>query len=222
MANLILLRHGKSLWNKQNIFTGMVNIPLAPEGIAEAEEAGKKLKDMPIDLIFTSELLRAHMTASIAMMNHSSGKVVQLITGMESKNPLQYISFGENEKIIPMIQAYALNERCYGQWQGCNKDEVKKQVGSEVFISVRRGYDNRPPDGESLAMTSARTIPFFEKEILPHVYEGKNVLVSAHGNSLRAIVMFLEGLSKDEIVLKEIPTGEPFYYKDAKGERIDL
>lgn len=220
MSKLILVRHGQSQWNKMNLFTGWIDIPLSMEGVQEAFEAGKEIKDIPVDIIFTSTLIRAQMTAMLMMNGHSSGKVPVILHIGEGKlekwgqcyNP-------EAEKgLIPVIRAWQLNERWYGQLQGLNKQETREKYGEEQVRLWRRGYAVRPPGGESLKMTSERTLPYFREEIFPHLENGKNVLIAAHGNSLRSIVKQLDKLSEDQVVGLEIPTGEPiiYEYKDNK------
>ena len=209
MSKLILLRHGKSVWNIKNLFTGFVDIGLSKKGIDEALRAGKVLRDMDIDIVYTSNLIRAQMTAMIAMIDHSSKKSLAMMNEWS----------GDFKSVIPMIKDAALNERCYGKWQGLNKDEVKKEYGEKAFMDVRRGYKSSPPEGESLEMTAERAIPYFHKEILPKVQSGLNVLVSAHGNSLRAIVKEIEKISEEEVSALEIPTGELWVYENGIGTR---
>ncbi|MCX7936770.1 MAG: 2,3-diphosphoglycerate-dependent phosphoglycerate mutase [Chlorobi bacterium] len=187
MGILILLRHGQSEWNKENRFTGWIDVDLSERGIEEARAAGDALRDIPIDIVFTSALRRAIRTAEIVLER-----------------------IGKQD--IPLIKNQALNERHYGDLQGLNKDDVARQYGLEQFKLWRRSYDVAPPNGESLKMTSERVLPYYESEILPHLREGKNVLIVAHGNSLRALVMALEKLTPAQIVEKEIPTGIPFAY----------
>ena len=214
MATLILIRHGKSFWNKNNLFTGWVDVPLCFEGVDEALKAGDEIKHVPIDQIFTSTLCRAQMTAYLAMSRHDEGKVPVVQQDPSTKrgkwssihNPASI------ENSIPVICAEELNERYYGDLQGLDKDETRKKYGEEQVHIWRRSFDTPPPNGESLKMNSERTIPYFEKEILPVLAEGKNVLLSAHGNSLRSIVMYIEKLSPDEVLKLEIPTGKPLWY----------
>ncbi len=214
MNRLILMRHGKSIWNAQNIFTGWVDIPLSKEGIDEAFEAGRQIREMPIDIIYTSTLVRAQMTAMIAMSVHSSGKVPLVLHPGEGKLELWGKIHGKEaeKETIPVIQAWELNERMYGELQGMNKAKMAEQFGADQIKLWRRSYDIAPPQGESLAMTAERALPYFKQQIIPTLEQGKNVLVSAHGNSLRAIIMDLDGLSHEEVVQLEIPTGLPIIY----------
>jgi 2,3-bisphosphoglycerate-dependent phosphoglycerate mutase len=213
-SKLILMRHGQSEWNKQNLFTGWVDIPLSAQGVEEAIAGGKKMAHLPIDVIFTSTLIRAQMTTQLAMLQHSSGKVPCVMHPGEGKMESwsQIYSEATLKNCIPVYCASELNERMYGTLQGLNKQETREKFGDEQVHIWRRSYDQAPPDGESLAMTAERTLPYFKEKILPLLSQGKNVFVSAHGNSLRSIVMFLDHLSKDAVVHLEIATGEPFFY----------
>lgn len=214
MSKLILIRHGESCWNKLNVFTGWVDIPLSQKGIEEAIEGGKKIQNIPIDIIFTSTLVRAQMTTFLAMSQHKSGKVPVIMHPEDHKLNKWGKIYGEEAKAntIPVFYSWELNERMYGELQGLNKADTKKKFGEEQFMLWRRSYETPPPHGESLEMTAARALPYFNKTIVPHLVKGKNVFVSAHGNSLRAICMFLEDLSHEEVVKLEIPTGQPIIY----------
>ena len=214
MGKLILLRHGQSLYNKENLFTGWTDIDLSEEGRAEAQRAGEILMhaDLYPDICFTSWLKRAIHTAQIALKT------------MEWEH-------------IDCIKSWKLNERHYGAWQRHNKDAIKQEVGEERFVAIRRGYDTPPPplpDGdprlpqndpkyknidpallprsESLKDTRKRTLNYFAERIAPELARDKTLLVSAHGNSLRALVMAIENLTPEEIVKVEIPTGQPILY----------
>jgi 2,3-bisphosphoglycerate-dependent phosphoglycerate mutase len=188
MPELILLRHGQSQWNLENRFTGWVDVPLSPRGEEEARAAGTKLVGHRIDILYTSVLVRAIDTARLAL--EAAG-----IAG------------------LPTTRDAALNERMYGDLQGKNKAEAAAEFGAEQIKQWRRSYDVPPPGGESLADTAARVLPYWETHILPDIRAGKNVLVVAHGNSLRALVMHLDGLSRDEVLALEIPTGSPLLYE---------
>ena len=186
--NLILIRHGQSEWNALNQFTGWKDPDLTAKGIEEAHNAGRIINNLKInfDLVFTSALIRAQNTAEIILK--------------EINQPLS------------TIKNQALNERNYGDLAGLNKDDARKRWGDEQVHIWRRSYDIPPPGGESLKDTGERVLPFFTKEILPHVCEGKNVLVAAHGNSLRSLIKFLDNISNEDIVKLEIPTGAPIHY----------
>ncbi len=197
MANLILIRHGQSVWNASNRFTGWTDVDLSDKGVIEAEEAGRQLSDIRIDVVHTSDLIRAQRTAKIVIQQNESS--------------------GED---VPTKYDWRLNERHYGALQGLNKAETAEKHGAEQVQIWRRSFDVPPPEGESLEMTAERTIPYFTEEILPDLESGKNVLVSAHGNSLRSIVMHIEGISPDDIVSLEIPTGSPLLYRHDKNGTI--
>jgi 2,3-bisphosphoglycerate-dependent phosphoglycerate mutase len=214
MSKLILMRHGESCWNKLNVFTGWVDIPLSQKGIEEALEGGKRIQNIPIDIIFTSTLVRAQMTTFLAMSQHKSGKVPVVMHPEDHKLNKWGQIYDEEAKAntIPVIYSWELNERMYGELQGLNKADTKKKFGEEQFMLWRRSYETPPPHGESLEMTAERALPYFNKSIVPHLVKGKNVFVSAHGNSLRAICMFLDDLTHEEVVKLEIPTGVPILY----------
>ena len=186
--NLILIRHGQSEWNALNQFTGWKDPGLTSKGVEEARNAGKIINNLKInfDLVFTSALTRAQNTAEIILK--------------EINQPLS------------TIKNQALNERNYGDLAGLNKDDARKRWGDEQVHIWRRSFDIPPPGGESLKDTGERVLPFFMKEILPYVCKGKNVLVAAHGNSLRSLIKFLDNISDEDIVKLEIPTGAPIHY----------
>lgn len=187
--NLVLVRHGQSEWNAKNLFTGWKNPGLTETGLKEAISAGKLIKDEKIkfDTMYTSELVRAQLTGNT---------ILEII----------------NQSDIPIIKDIALNERNYGSLAGLNKDDARKKWGEEQVHIWRRSYDVPPPDGESLKNTAERVLPYFNKEILPKVVSGSNILIAAHGNSLRSLIMQLDELSKEEILNLEIPTGAPIKY----------
>ncbi len=214
---LILLRHGMSQWNKLNLFTGWVDIPLSAEGVEEAFKAGEKIKDTPIDIIYTSTLIRAQMTAMLAMIGHSSGKVPMIVHPEGEKQAEWSKMYGDPGLTVPVLCAWELNERMYGDLQGLNKDETRAKFGVEQVKIWRRSYDVPPPHGESLEMTAARSIPYFRKEVIPQLEAGKNVLIAAHGNSLRSIIMDLDGLTKEQVLELELPTGLPVFYDFREG-----
>ena len=188
MVQLCLLRHGESLWNKENRFTGWVDVPLTDLGREQAEKAGELIKKegLRFQVAYTSVLNRAIETLEIVM------KTIQ--------------------QDIPVIKDSALNERMYGDLQGLNKEDTAKKYGSQQVHIWRRSYEIKPPNGESLEDTQKRTIPFFMNCIMTDIKEGKNVLVVAHGNSLRSIVMYLDKLSKEQVLSLELPTGLPIIY----------
>ena len=224
MSRLILLRHGQSEWNKRNLFTGWVDIPLSTEGIEEAFKAGDAIRSMPIDIIVTTTLMRAQMTAMLAMTRHESGKVPVILHEGEGKLGEWAKIYGEEARnsVVPVIRCWELNERAYGELQGLNKAETAKKFGADQVKIWRRSYDVAPPGGESLEMTAARSIPYFKKEIVPLLEAGKNVFVSAHGNSLRSIIMHLDHLSKDEVLHLELATGVPVIYDMRHGKFLKV
>jgi 2,3-bisphosphoglycerate-dependent phosphoglycerate mutase len=193
MALLALLRHGESQWNLENRFTGWIDVDLSPKGEIEAKQAGEKLRDTPLDKVYTSVLKRAIRTADIVLA----------IVGKTD---------------LPTERAQALNERHYGDLQGLNKAETAKKYGDEQVHIWRRSFDVRPPNGESLQDTAARVLPYWESKILPDLQAGRNLLVVAHGNSLRALVMHLDGLTREEVLELNIPTGVPLVYEFNGGQ----
>lgn len=213
MPMLIMMRHGQSQWNHFNLFTGWVDVPLSKKGIEEAIEGGHLIKDLPIDVIFMSTLIRSQMTAMLATASHASEKVPVVIHDEGKIGEWSTINNPDAEKnTIPCYIAWQLNERMYGDLQGLNKQETVDKYGAEQVKLWRRSYDVAPPNGESLEMTASRTIPYFKETIESFLKLGKNVFISAHGNSLRSIVMHIENLSRQEVVQLEIKTGEPMLY----------
>ena len=188
--NLVLVRHGQSEWNAKNLFTGWKDPGLTDQGLAEAKNAGKLILDESIqfDFMYTSMLSRAQRTGDIILgvLNH---------------------------KEIPIVKNEALNERDYGSLAGLNKDDARKKWGEEQVHIWRRSFDIPPPDGESLKDTADRVLPYFEAEIMPKVISGSSILIAAHGNSLRALIMKLDSISSEDIVKLEIPTGAPIQYE---------
>lgn len=196
MAYLILVRHGQSQWNEKGLWTGFTDIPLNEKGKEEAREAALTIKGTIIDLAFTSLLKRAQETLDI------------MLDTLETT-------------YIPIKQAFALNERDYGKLTGKNKWEIKKIYGDEHFQQIRRGWDYPIPEGETLKDVYNRVIPYYEKNILPRLRTEKNCLVVAHGNSLRALVKYLEKIDDDNISHLEIDTGDVYVYKiDQDGNII--
>ncbi len=197
MSTLVLVRHGESQWNLENRFTGWVDVPLSLKGIEEAKRAGEKIKKEAIhfDQAYTSDLQRAQVTLSLILE-----------------------ALGQTS--LPVTKDQALNERHYGDLQGLNKAETAKKFGEAQVKIWRRSYDVAPPNGESLKDTAARTLPYFESKILSDLKKGKNVLVSAHGNSLRSIVMVLDKLSKEQVLELNLATGLPIVYQFDKNLKV--
>ncbi|KAL8136930.1 hypothetical protein V2J09_002931 [Rumex salicifolius] len=199
-ASLILVRHGESLWNEKNLFTGCVDVPLTKKGVEEAIEAGKRICNIPVDMIFTSSLIRAQMTAMLAMTQHRQRKV-PIVNHDESERAKiwsQIYSDDTVDQSIPVIAAWQLNERMYGELQGLNKQETADRFGQEKVHEWRRSYDIPPPNGESLEMCAERAVAYFREHIEPQLSSGKNVMIAAHGNSLRSIIMYLDKLTSQE------------------------
>lgn len=197
MAQLVLVRHGESEWNAKGLWTGWTDVNLSENGRDEARKAGDLLKDIHFDYAYTSNLKRAQQT----------WQEIQQVTGQTN---------------VPTVADKAVNERDYGDMTGKNKWEVKEQVGEEEFQKLRRSWDYPPPNGESLKMVYERVIPYFEQEILPKLKEGKNVIIAAHGNSLRALIKYLENISDEEIPSLEMATGGVYVYTlDNAGKVTD-
>jgi len=200
---LVLVRHGESEWNLTNLFTGWKDVDLTENGVKEARNAGRKLKAQGIrfDVGYTSALKRAQRSLDLALEELG-------------------------QRTIPIIKDQALNERDYGDLSGLNKDDARKRWGEEQVQIWRRSYDVAPPGGESLKDTAARVLPYYIQEILPRVLRGQRVLVAAHGNSLRALVMVLERLSTKDILNRELATGVPLIFRlnadSTVAERLDL
>jgi len=217
MAKLILIRHGESLWNKKNVFTGWVDVPLSANGIIEAIKAGEQLSDIEFDAVFTSVQIRAIETAIVALAQNKSDKS-PIVIHEEGKMQewTKIYSADMQQNIIPVYRDWHLNERYYGELQGKNKAETALEYGDEQVHLWRRSYDIAPPSGECLEDTAKRTIPFFQEHIVPLLEQNQNILISAHGNSLRSIVMFIDNLTKEQVLQLEIPTGKPLLYNFKK------
>jgi len=214
MGKLLLIRHGQSVWNQKNVFTGWVDVPLSVTGIEEALNAGTTIANIEFDIVFTSVQIRAIQTAMIALAKNKSEKTPVIIHSEgKMKEWTTIYSNAMNANVIPVYCDWHLNERYYGELQGKNKAETAAVYGDEQVHQWRRSYDIAPPEGECLKDTAERTIPFFKDHILKQLEAGKNVLVSAHGNSLRSIVMYIENLSREEVLQLEIPTGIPILYE---------
>lgn len=194
MAKLVLVRHGESEWNAKGLWTGWTDVSLSEKGIHEAQQAGEQIKDIPVAIAFTSNLKRAQQTL----------EEIKKICHIEA---------------IPTYQSQSLNERDYGDLTGKNKWKIKEEFGEEQFNKWRRSYDERPPHGESLHDVYSRVVPYYKEKILPKLEANKNVIIAAHGNSLRALVKYLENISDEKIAQLEIATGEVYIYKiDPNGK----
>ena len=200
-GTLVLVRHGQSDWNLKNLFTGWKDPDLSPQGVSEAKAAGQRLKakGLKFEVCFTSALTRAQHT-------------------------LQLILAELGQTGLPETRDQALNERDYGELTGLNKDDARKKWGEDQVLIWRRSYDVPPPGGESLKDTLARSLPYYMHHIQPLVLEGKSVLVAAHGNSLRSLIMAIEGLTPEQILKRELETGVPIYYRlgaNSRPEKIE-
>jgi len=197
MAKLVLVRHGQSQWNEKGLWQGWKDIDLTDKGIEQAKETGKQLKDIILDYAYSSPLIRASRTLD------------QILETMDQKE-------------LPVTKNHALTEKHYGIYAGKNKWQVKKEVGEEQFQVIRRSWDYQTPEGESMKQVYERLIPYYEKEILPKLKEGKNVIVASHGNTLRCLVKFLDNLSEDEVAKFEFGIGEGYVYEiNEKGEVLN-
>ena len=196
-ASLVLVRHGQSQWNEKNLFTGWKDPDLTAKGVEEAKSAGIQLRTegFQFDVMFTSNLLRAQKT----------GEIILKELGVTN---------------LPVVKNQALNERDYGDLSGLNKDEAREKWGDEQVHIWRRSFDTPPPGGESLKGTAERVLPYFKKEILPQLLKGENILIAAHGNSLRSLVMELDQLTKEQVVKLEIATGDPIYYEITSSGKV--
>ncbi len=226
MATLILLRHGQSLWNAQNKFTGWVDVPLSERGRAEAIIAAHRLSDYRVNVCFTSKLIRAIETAMICLTEHTDicgGKIpiIKHEAGDSDWHGWDQYDGNPSEE-LPIFSNAALDERFYGDLQGLNKARTAEKYGEEQVQQWRRSYRVRPPGGESLEDTQERVVAYFSSRILTHLQQGDNVLVAAHGNSLRSIIMKLENLSPEEVTKLELATGVPIVYDiDSSGQVTD-
>lgn len=195
MSYLVLVRHGESVWNEKGLWTGLTDVPLDQKGIYEARKAAILIKDIPFDIAFTSDLRRA-------------------------KETLEQITLELKYESLPVEESAALNERDYGDLTGKNKWEAEKTYGEEQFLKWRRGWKDAPPNGESLKMVYQRAVPYYQNHIEPLLKASKNVLISAHGNSLRALIKYLEDISDEKIPDLELKTGEVYVYTTEETGKI--
>ena len=218
MSYLILIRHGESRWNLSNKFTGWVDVPLSERGIIESRKAAKALEGIKLDVAFTSKLVRAQETLLLILAK-------QKYTGIfmhKSKKRKAWSGHKMDKHELPIYSDDALNERYYGALQGMDKDTARKKFGAKKVLLWRRSYSVRPPNGESLKDTYKRVMPYFKKKIMPYLSAKKNVLVVAHGNSLRSLIKDLDSISDEEIPKLNLPTGQAIVYKCVKGKLIRL
>ncbi len=224
MAYLILIRHGDSFWNKEghNCFTGWVDVANLPSGVKKLIKAGKILENRKIDIAFTSELYRGIETAmTVLSFNKVSGTPI-IIHKDDKISKLSRFYHNDFGKFVPVIKAWQLNERYYGELQGMNKDKAREKFGKDLVFLWRRSYKTPPPKGESLEETTKRVVSYFKKAIIPELKKGKNVLIGAHGNSLRALIKHIEFIGDEEITKLEIKKGIPleYKYKDGRFEKV--
>jgi len=217
MPQLILTRHGQSLWNATNKFTGWVDVPLSERGRAEATIASCKLEEYRVDVCFTSKLIRAIETAICILTEKDDicgGKTPIIKHEIEDQDWHGWDKYnGDPSQELPIFTTAALDERFYGDLQGLNKAETAEKYGAELVHEWRRSYTVRPPGGESLEDTQKRVSPYFTSRIMPHMTQGESVLVSAHGNSLRAIIMQLDNLAPEQVSRLELETAVPIVYE---------
>ncbi|MCX8049140.1 MAG: 2,3-bisphosphoglycerate-dependent phosphoglycerate mutase [Methylohalobius sp.] len=210
---LTLVRHGQSIWNLQNRFTGWIDVSLSPAGVEEARQAGRRLAEERFQVAFTSTLIRSQETLFEILRQNRYAHGFRRIHEGESAWYEHFQPGAEDQTTLRVYFAEALNERFYGDLQGLNKDQARAQFGAEQVKLWRRSYDLSPPNGESLAATTSRVIPFFQDRIVPHLKQGEHVLICAHGNSLRALIMHLEKMTPQEILAYELATGIPVQYR---------
>lgn len=218
MAKLILVRHGESFWNLQNRFCGWVDVPLSPRGVKEALLTAKNLKEITFDIAFTSELERAQETLLLILSEQGKTGIHIHTQGKMKEWSENRHGFGKNE--IPIHSDWRLNERYYGDLQGLNKNSARRKWGKKQVHLWRRSYDVPPPNGECLKDVYKRVVPYYKKNILPELKKGKDVIIAAHGNSLRALIKYLDGISDEEIPHLELKTGKPVFYKYSRGKVV--
>ena len=221
MGILVLVRHGESRWNLCNRFTGWVDVPLSEKGIKEAEQCAEHCKHYKYSAAFTSRLTRAQETLLIILSKQNRTGVFQHEADARYSKWIKGSNRGSGSD-IPVFASSALNERYYGLLQGLEKGAAEKKYGKEQVRSWRRGYTNRPPRGETLEEAHARMHPYLVKEILSRVRKGENVLVTAHGNTLRAAIKHLEGISDEQIALVDLPEAKPLIYEYRRGRFVRI
>lgn len=216
MGLLALVRHGESRWNLANRFTGWVDVPLSENGVLEAQVCANHCREYRFDHAFTSRLVRAHETLHIVLSKQGRTGIIQH-KGMDSKyRPwIRHSNLLRNDD-IPVHTNELLNERYYGLLQGLDKKQAERKYGVEKVLRWRRGFDARPPKGESLKDAFDRVVPYFKKDIFPHIRKGEQVIISAHGNTLRAIIKHIEGISDEAISDIDLPQAKPIVYRFSK------
>ncbi len=212
MGRLYLVRHGQSMWNLQNRFTGWIDISLSPKGVAEAQRAAELLADVRFDVAFTSTLIRAQHTLYEILKKNTRCPVYRVVHEQASDWYGHRMESAGDAEELEVFVSEAINERYYGDLQGMNKDRAREIYGAEQVHIWRRSFDVPPPGGESLEMTAARTLPYYHERIEPRLARGETVLVAAHGNSLRSMIMHIESMTPEQIIKFELPTGVPYVY----------
>lgn len=213
MGHLLLVRHGESRWNLSNKFTGWVDVPLSDRGVHEALLIAINVKKFPLDVAFTSHLTRAQETLLIILSDQDRTGIF-----VHDEEPKMRYRDGLDRHEIPVYTTLDLNERNYGDLEGMNKASAKKKYGMERVLFWRRSYEGRPPGGESLKDVYHRVVPYFKRKVWPELKKDKNVMVVAHGNTLRAIIKYLENISDDNIADLELEPGQPITYNYSKGK----
>ena len=217
MSYLVLVRHGESRWNLAGKFTGWVDVPLSKRGIKEAIASAKKLSGIKFDLAYTSKLERAQETLLLILaFQNKTGIFLHNQTKIKNKWTVNSNRFDKDD--IPIYSKTALNERYYGDLQGMKKDSARNKFGEAQVFEWRRSFTTRPPNGESLKDVYNRAIPYFEREILVKLKKRKNIIVSIHGNTMRALIKHIEDISDTEIAFLELPFGKPFVYELKQGK----
>ena len=222
MGKLVLIRHGESVWNGRNLFTGWVDVPLTQAGIVEASRASHLISNIDFDVVYVSALIRSIQTAFIVLLGDTKRRTPYLVHTSDFFHRKWYQTFSNTElkNMIPVYRCWQLNERYYGDLQGLCKSKIADIFGIDRVVSWRKGYTERPPKGESLKDTSSRVVPFFNKVIVKQLEAGKNVLVSAHSNTLRSIIMNLEQMDEAQVVGLEVDTANLIVYDYSGGEYI--
>ncbi|MBN1274734.1 2,3-bisphosphoglycerate-dependent phosphoglycerate mutase [Candidatus Woesearchaeota archaeon] len=222
MPYLVLVRHGESRWNKANKFTGWVDVPLSEVGIHEAMITAERLKGLRFDVAFSSRLVRAEQTLLLILAEQEKTGVFLHESSLRKRWSKHSHGVEYTDDELPVFCSDKLNERYYGQLQGMDKDDARKQYGEHQVFIWRRSYRGRPPRGESLEDVCKRVLPYFKRRIIPELQKGRNVLVSAHGNSLRGVIKYLDGISDDDIPTLELPYAKPIIYEHKDGRLVKV
>lgn len=220
MGYLILVRHGESRWNKENKFSGWVDIPLNQNGVNEAMKVAKQLKKYNIDAAFTSKLTRAQETLLIILAEQDRTGI--FLHNNEKKQAwFSNVDGAWEDRDLPIYSSINLNERYYGDLQGIDKSEARKKYGEKKVLKWRRSYHFAPPNGESLQDVYRRVVPYFRKKVWPLLKQDKDVIISAHGNSLRAVIKYIEKISDENVAYLELPNGKAFIFEMVDGKLVN-